>query len=766
MVNAASSGTAGSPTYIDIPDGVYRETLTIASKSFLYLRPQNAGKVEIRATDKWTGWTDMGDGTWRSTNTLAALEVEDRWMFEEITPLTVEYPAGTNPTVINVASTARLSVGQFVNIGVNDNDCPVNTYEFRKITAKTGSTITIDSPLLNNHYTDPVAHGWHSTCFASVTYAEGTYPEQVYRNGPTERGGKTLRRVSGTPQADDFALDGSRRVILGSDPTGHVIEVTTRDNCVLLGTGANDITIDGLSLLYAGFRGIDFSTRTRPTLTKCEVAYSHTRGIQIGQSIDGVVSYCHTHHNGQLGASHNNTTCTLTDSELSYNNWKFFRTSWEAGGIKLSTPLGATLARNNSHHNRGHGIWIDIERPVQNVTMDGDRVHHNATQGIRIEASHGVTGTGLIVYENGFGFDHDKLEDWNIQISGSYDVTLDSCVIAWGGSGAVQIIPQGSAGREDVHDVHVNNSLIVMEENDTTPFAMRWSNSGGNPSIWLPSQLNFNSSNRYGFTDASGIIIPETPTGTPTQRYRWNDVHYHRVAEYNATDGESDSTVFTLQADLEAALGAARVALTPEPLDGEPPPEPEIFTTTFGEGTGLLSDGQASVTDLTTWPPISTPASSDTGTAQTLAKNWTGTQYVARVLLFRWDTSSIPDAATITDVKFKFYCTSRLTVDGASFTLGAKWFNTWDGTAAGEYEFAPAPSDALSGVALSTITSNAENTLTLLGPSQVNKSGNTGLKLFLEGASTPLGNNSITVRTLDDTTTTADEPRLVVTYEV
>jgi hypothetical protein len=584
LVNAAPNGTSGTPTVITIPDGVYRETVTFNGRSNLHLKPQNAGKVEIRGTNKWiTGdWTDLsgnGTGPWESTTkTVPALTVEDRWQFQDITPLTPplgvaanDYQAGD--TRINVVSTSELSVGQMVNIGFGSDQVSTDRWDLVMIMAKGtnagGPYIDISPALSQTH--------WHDLPLESseVCYAMASFPEQVYINGPSERaGGNTLRRsTSNAPGAGDFHVHPTtRKVRIGQNPSGKVLEVTVRDNCIAF-TGTNtNITIEGISCLYGGNQNISLSSGcTGVTITKCESAYAHTVGLSGNEGINTTMSFNHSHHNGHFGANCNETSFVFAKNEIAYNNVKLFKFQWGAGGVKINTVQQVTTQENHIHHNWGNGLWFDIEPPgSQDISINGDRCHHNAQQGLRIEDTHGVVATGVVCYENGYGNigvgtpqlagDHH-----NISVAGSYDVTLEDCVVAWGSNGGIQLATQDRPDRADMNNVHVNNSVVIQSEAANAAYAIRWGGVGASPSPWLLSQNNNNSNNRYAFTNASGVYVAESPTGNPSSRYRWADVNYHRIADYNATDGESGSTLLTAQ-QMAAELAAAGVNAVPEQL--------------------------------------------------------------------------------------------------------------------------------------------------------------------------------------------------------
>jgi hypothetical protein len=182
-------------------------------------------------------------------------------------------------------------------------------------------------------------------------------------------------------------------------------------------------------------------------------------------------------------------------------------------------------------------------------------------------------------------------------------------------------------------------------------------------------------------------------------------------------------------------------------------------TVTFGTGTGLLADAWVRHQD-TTWPPT-TETTNTTATAPSCNKNFTTPNYQVTQFLFAWDTSSIPDDATITAAELRLFVTGKSQVDG--LTVGARYHNTWDLNPAGDYSLSPT-SDAFTGVTIASLTTNADNALTLLNPTSVNKAGNTALHVYIQGTTAPTGSNTFTARFSEDATASGDEPRLVVTY--
>src|SRR5262249_49457124 len=67
--------------------------------------------------------------------------------------------------------------------------------------------------------------------------------EQVFRDG------SPLVHVAASPGSGQFALDGSRHVVLGDSPSGHTIEVSTRKRW--LNTNSSNVKLTNLTLRHA-----------------------------------------------------------------------------------------------------------------------------------------------------------------------------------------------------------------------------------------------------------------------------------------------------------------------------------------------------------------------------------------------------------------------------------------------------------------------------------------------------------------------------------
>ena len=90
-----------------------------------------------------------------------------------------------------------------------------------------------------------------------------------------------------------------------------------------------------------------------------------------------------SNHNGQTGINGRCITCTISDSQTSYNNFVGHDPFWEAGGGKWSESYGVQFIRHTSVGNDGPGLWFDGNNA--GLTVSFGRFEDNLAAGIFIE---------------------------------------------------------------------------------------------------------------------------------------------------------------------------------------------------------------------------------------------------------------------------------------------------------------------------------------------------------------------------------------------
>jgi hypothetical protein len=172
--------------------------------------------------------------------------------------------------------------------------------------------------------------------------------------------------------------------------------------------------------------------------------------------------------------------------------------------------------------------------------------------------------------------------------------------------------------------------------------------------------------------------------------------------------------------------------------------QPQSMTFSIGAGG---DDGDVFVNDMTGsgGPPAPYPP---TGSAQ--ASNWSGVGvrrggplyggYEVRVGLLRFDTSGLPDNATVTGATLNLYVTGATSADGRS--LVGEWYDpaNWPIDAA-DYTSGSATT-ALAGTAIGSLAVNQVDGFSLQNLGSVSLTGYTGLRLEVSGAQ-PTGDNGV-----------------------
>jgi hypothetical protein len=137
----------------------------------------------------------------------------------------------------------------------------------------------------------------------------------------------------------------------------------------------------------------------------------------------------------------------------------------------------------------------------------------------------------------------------------------------------------------------------------------------------------------------------------------------------------------------------------------------------------------------------------------------THNRYEVYAGLLRFDTSAIPDGATVTAVTLRVQVTGKQNDDGRN--LVGEWYGAanWPIDAV-DYALGSSAS-ALGGSPLAQIKVGSQNDFALTRLNSLSKTGFTGLRLHLDGGQ-PAGDNYLQFGSFDHPA--RPEPQLVVTY--
>jgi thermitase len=180
-------------------------------------------------------------------------------------------------------------------------------------------------------------------------------------------------------------------------------------------------------------------------------------------------------------------------------------------------------------------------------------------------------------------------------------------------------------------------------------------------------------------------------------------------------------------------------------------------TLTFAVGAGG-DDGDVHSSSAT-YPPSATPVAYSGGSVFTAGRRFAFGSYQVFDALVRFDTSAIPDNATITSATLRVYVTGK--ADGDNRNLVGDWYpaSNWPIDAA-DYALTPTGS-AFSGADITAIKTGATNDFGLSGLDSISKTGYTGLRLQVDGGQ-PTGDNYVQLAAFENTS--LPKAQLIVTY--
>lgn len=304
------------------------------------------------------------------------------------------------------------------------------------------------------------------------------YNEELYISTNEYPGYKMLKHVDNKSKltADTWYYDyGANKVYLGADPSNKKVEMAVVQFALI--TSKRYITVKNLTFEK-------FATPAQRSTIEIfgddgvieynEVRYVHGTGITVSKR--GKMRYNYVHHNGQKGLGGKVEGGVVEFNEIAYNNQAGFEITWDAGGTKFALTKDITIRNNYSHHNKGPGIWTDID--VKNAVYDGNIVVFNEKHGIQHEISYdGEFKNNFVAYNGQSGSDFHQIF---IQMSSNIKVHNNTVITpSTGGNG---IIVQNDSGRDNsptyggpvtAHNVDVYNNKIYMLNPNGRAMGMR-----------------------------------------------------------------------------------------------------------------------------------------------------------------------------------------------------------------------------------------------------------------------------------------------------
>jgi parallel beta-helix repeat protein len=394
-----------------------------------------------------------------------------------------------------------------------------------------------------------------STRCAVNTNNRCLHAEQVFFDGNP----LTYDVANTTPASGQFALSSNRQVILADNPSGHTVEVTTRQRWIL--AGSDGVTIQGFTMKGAAN---DAQTGAISNDSLSGTAYNNwvIQNNTLSDAHGDVVSLDkgtglkllgnQIFRGGDLGVHGNDPVgATVQGNHIYNNNTDQFDMGWEAGGLKTAGGTSnMTVDSNEFDHNTGPGMWFDIH--CTGAVITNNRVHDNVEPGIFYEISSYGSIHGNAVWNNG-----SASSGWGwgagILLSTSNNTEVYNNVVA-GSADGISVISQNRSDSPGpvVNDyVHDNSVMMTYNSADNNEYALGWLQDYSGP-------LFLSGSNNHGANDNFWYNVTEDGHG----RYGWNNQQLSALSQFTPTPGDaSGSYLTTTQAN--QILSAAGMPLTP-----------------------------------------------------------------------------------------------------------------------------------------------------------------------------------------------------------
>ena len=308
--------------------------------------------------------------------------------------------------------------------------------------------------------------------------------------------------------AGEFYLNyADNELFLADSPAGRKVEATFASAAIK--GSADDVTVQGLVIemfdnpagagaihLYgSGSRILDNEIRQNGGIGVC----TGGRGSQVVRN--------HVHHNGQMGMCGNGDNMLIANNEIDHNNTQGHRYGWEAGGSKWTNTVGLIVRNNYSHHNKGLGLWTDLNNI--DTTYENNVVTDNEAIGIYHEVSYDAVIRGNTITNNGWGVDW-WADGSGIKVSSSPNVEILNNTISGNRNAIVYIqYNRGLSGAyvAPVHGPHLTRNNHAHDNEINIPLGASgisggWNYTGDNGVCAAASNNRFGN-NTYRFS-ASG----------------------------------------------------------------------------------------------------------------------------------------------------------------------------------------------------------------------------------------------------------------------
>jgi hypothetical protein len=297
------------------------------------------------------------------------------------------------------------------------------------------------------------------------------FPEDLFIDGELIKRVETLEEVRPGVWFFDYSAN---RIYIGDSPHGHLIETSVNPR-VYQSIGVNNVVMEdmiiekfaspsaqgavklGFSELGGGHWGIQ----------RCELRDNH--GAAIWSDTESFIRECYIHHNGDFGLCGAGTNIIVEGNEIAFNNTCGYNPYWGAGGSKWVWTSNLQVIGNWSHHNKGVGLWTDINNI--HTLYENNIVEYSELSGIFHEISYEA-----IIRNNTCRYNGMLTKPWpwwttgaGIEVNASRNVEVynNQCEDNWQGiTGLDMGRGMGPQGPYELKNFRVHDNVIITSAKD------------------------------------------------------------------------------------------------------------------------------------------------------------------------------------------------------------------------------------------------------------------------------------------------------------
>ena len=344
--------------------------------------------------------------------------------------------------------------------------------------------------------------GWGSIV---MEYPQARFADDLFldNQGLWKTGVKVNGKVFGSPASavgpGDYFIDyDANTVYLGSDPTGHQVDVTASLDGIA--STATNVTVSGIEVRKMAGSGI-VSLGDGWIISGNDAWGNHVAGIT--GNFGAQVLSNHSHHNGEYGINGHGDNILVSGNEVDHNDIAQFGSA-DGGAPAPAAQSGSTRrtcrhANNYYHDNLCTGIWLDMLN--NGVVIRNNITERNTADGIRVEVSYNIRIRGNTSRDNTRG----GIAVLNTPKSGSATTPCPATRTRSRWATRAARIRASALGSHEIRNAYVHHNVVTLGADEVTglreaesPMQMGVFTSWGNRFV----------ANRYTIPSASRTDVP------------------------------------------------------------------------------------------------------------------------------------------------------------------------------------------------------------------------------------------------------------------